>query len=202
MRSEQHWIARGAAGRRALLGAALALGPAVARAQETIGRILVPDSRRVIVDGREIPCAIGAAGARVEKREGDKASPAGIFPLREVFYRPDRVPEVRTALPCRAMRPDDGWCDEPSHPLYNRLVTLPFAASHEEMWRDDHLYDLVVVIGYNDAPPVPGRGSAIFLHVAAPDLSPTLGCVSIALPELLALVARCGPDTTIELAPG
>ena len=201
MTSEQHRGARAVTGRRALLGAALALGPTAARAQGTIGRILVPDARRLVVDGRDIPCAIGAAGARVEKREGDKASPAGIFRLREVFYRPDRVPAVRTALPCRAMRREDGWCDEPSHPLYNRPVTLPFAASHEEMWRDDHLYDLVVVIGYNDAPPVPGLGSAIFLHVAAPDFGPTLGCVSIALPELLELVARCGPGTTIEIAP-
>lgn len=188
-------------GRRALLGGAIATTPAAAQAQQTIGRILVPDSRRLVVDGREIRCAIGASGARAEKREGDKASPAGTFPLREVFYRPDRVPAVRTALPCRAMRREDGWCDEPSHPLYNRPVTLPFEASHEEMWREDHLYDLVVVIGYNDAPPVPGRGSAIFLHVADPDYGPTLGCVSIALPALLELVARCGPGTTIAIAP-
>jgi L,D-peptidoglycan transpeptidase YkuD (ErfK/YbiS/YcfS/YnhG family) len=188
-------------GRRALLGAAVTVASRAAKAETTIGRILVPDSRRLVVDGREIRCAIGATGARVEKREGDKASPAGIFPLREVLYRPDRVSTVRTALPCRAMRPEDGWCDEPSHPLYNRPVTLPFAASHEEMWRDDHLYDLVVIIGYNDAPPVPGRGSAIFLHVADPDYGPTLGCVSIALPALLEVVARCGSGTTIEIAP-
>lgn len=193
--------ARLRAGRRALLGAAAALAPGIARADGTIGRILVPDSQRLLVDGREIRCAIGATGARLEKREGDKASPAGIFPLREVLYRPDRVSAVRTALPCRAMKPEDGWCDGASHPLYNRPVTLPFEASHEEMWRDDHLYDLVVVIGYNDAPPVPGRGSAIFLHVADPDYGPTLGCVSIALPALLEVVARCGPGTSIEIAP-
>jgi len=186
--------------RRPLLAGALGLWPVLSRAAAPIERIAVPDPRRLIVDGTAIPCAIGAAGARAEKREGDKATPAGTFALREVLYRPDRVAPVQTALPCRALRPEDGWCDEPTHPAYNTPVTLPFAASHEELWREDHLYDVIAVIGYNDRPPVPGHGSAIFLHVAAPDYGPTLGCVSIALPALLEVLARCTPATVIEIA--
>lgn len=194
-----------ASGRRPLLrsacGLALAAAARPALSGPRLERILVPDRGRLLAGDLGLRCAIGAAGARVEKREGDKASPAGVFPLREVFYRPDRVPPVQTALPCRALRPGDGWCDDPGKPEYNRPVTLPFAGSHEELWREDGLYDVIAVIGYNDAPPVPGLGSAIFLHVAAPDWGPTLGCVAVELPALIELLGRCGPGTTIEIAP-
>src|SRR5581483_10707105 len=99
---------------------------------------------------------------------GDGASPAGTFPLLQCFYRPDRLAAPETALPVRALRPQDGWVDNPADRQYNRLVTLPYPAHHEEMWRADGLYDLIVVIGYNTDPPVADLGSAIFLHVAAP----------------------------------
>src|SRR3546814_5636749 len=92
--------------------------------------------------------------------------------------------------------------DLPADPLhYNRLVRLPFAASHERMWRDDGLYDLVVEIGYNDMPPVPGLGSAIFLHLARPDWGPTDGCVALARDDLLAVLAASGPERAIDIAP-
>ncbi|MFX6266199.1 hypothetical protein ABTF63_19150, partial [Acinetobacter baumannii] len=84
----------------------------------------------------------------------------------------------------------DGWCDDPAHGDYNRKVRLPFSASHEQLWRDDDLYDLVVVIGYNDQPVQQGAGSAIFLHVADPNFKPTEGCVAIELPSLLSVVER------------
>ncbi|WP_338661834.1 L,D-transpeptidase family protein [Pararoseomonas sp. SCSIO 73927] len=175
--------------------------PFLARAAAGLERLVVPDRGQLVAGDLALRCAIGAAGARAEKREGDKASPAGVFPLREVLYRPDRVAPVQTALPCRALRPSDGWCDDAGRPEYNRPVTLPFDGSHEELWREDGLYDVIAVIGYNDSPPVPGLGSAIFLHVAAPDWGPTLGCVSIERPALVDLLARCGPGTTIEIAP-
>lgn len=161
--------------------------------------------RIVVADGRltcgelGARCALGRGGVRRDKLEGDGATPAGIFPLRALLFRPDRLPGVDTALPVRAIAPDDGWCDDPAHPRYNRPVKLPFAASHEVLWRDDHLYDVIVVIGHNDAPPVPGHGSAVFLHVASDDFSPTAGCVALALADLLLVVRRCGPDTAIDI---
>ena len=104
-------------------------------------------------------------------------------------------------MPSRAIGPADGWCDDPACPDYNRLVALPHPGSHERLWRDDRLYDLVVVVGYNDAPAVPGRGSAIFLHVAAPDFAPTEGCVAIAADALIDIVARCDTATTLRVIP-
>lgn len=151
-------------------------------------------------EGRSYACSLGRAGVRQDKREGDGATPAGSFPLREVLYRPDRLPTPpATGLPLRALAPEDGWCDEPADPSYNRPVRLPYPASHERMWRDDDLYDLVVVVGYNDQPVVPGRGSAIFLHLARPGYAPTAGCVGLARADLLELLAGLGPGARVVI---
>ena len=141
----------------------------------------------------EARCALGRNGVSAEKREGDGATPAGVLPLRYVFYRPDREAQPATRMAVRVISPGDGWCDDPARPEYNRLVRRPFPGRHETLWRADGLYDLAVVLGWNDAPPVPGRGSAIFLHVAGADYAPTEGCVALARRDLLRLLADCGP---------
>ncbi|WP_428978579.1 L,D-transpeptidase family protein [Chenggangzhangella methanolivorans] len=114
------------------------------------------------------PCALGPAGTVTTKREGDGGTPRGRLALRRLFRRADRGPRPPSGLDTRTIRTTDGWCDAPGHRRYNRLITLPFSASHETLWRDDGLYDLVVELGWNDRPATPGRGSAIFLHAAAP----------------------------------
>ena len=151
--------------------------------------------------GGETRAACGHGGVRTDKREGDGASPAGTFPLLHAYYRPDRLAPPTTELPLRALRPSDGWVDDPADPQYNRLVSLPHPASHEAMWRDDGLYDLVVLIGHNTDPPLPGRGSAIFLHVARPDFAPTEGCIAIARDVLADLLTLLGPGSTITIRP-
>jgi L,D-peptidoglycan transpeptidase YkuD (ErfK/YbiS/YcfS/YnhG family) len=150
---------------------------------------------------REVRCALGWGGVvdAASKREGDGATPLGIWPVRRLLYRPDRGGRPSTALPSRAIGPDDGWCDAPADPAYNRPVVLPYPASCERMWRDDPLYDLVCILAHNDDPPMPGLGSAIFLHVAKPDYAPTEGCVALARPDLEAVLAMAGPGAAIEV---
>jgi L,D-peptidoglycan transpeptidase YkuD (ErfK/YbiS/YcfS/YnhG family) len=140
-------------------------------------------------------CALGRSGRRADKREGDGATPVGRFALREAFYRPDRLVRPRTRLPLRSLRPVDGWCDDPDDRNYNRRVRHPYPASAERLWRTDHLYDLVVVMGHNDRPRVRGRGSAVFIHVAGPGLAPTAGCIALRRADLLRLLARMSRDT-------
>jgi len=147
--------------------------------------------------GRRFRASIGRSGATHEKREGDGASPIGIWPMRRLFFRPDRV-TPKTVLPLREIRPEDGWCDDPARPEYNRLVRLPFAGSHETMWMDSGLYDLVVELGYNDDPPIAGKGSAIFLHVIRPDHGATAGCLALARDDLLQVLAEIGPAAAVE----
>lgn len=149
--------------------------------------------RRLIAGTRTFRCALGPAGIVAEKREGDGATPAGRFPLRRVLYRADRMAAPETGLPVSALRPEDSWCDAPDDPNYNRPVTLPYPASHERLWRDDAVYDIIVILGHNDDPPVPGRGSAIFLHVARPGYTDTEGCVALTLEDLKTVLAGCGP---------
>lgn len=144
-------------------------------------------------------CAIGRGGIRREKNEGDGGTPVGTFPLRRVFYRPDRVAKPQTRLPVQAMQPDDGWVEVPNDPMYNRLVKLPYPAAHETMWRDDHLYDVVVEIGYNDDPVVPGKGSAIFMHLVRDDYAPSAGCVTVRFDDMRKVLALCGPETKITI---
>lgn len=144
--------------------------------------------------------AIGPGGIAVKGGEGDGITPIGAWPVREIFYRADRVAKPDARLPLRAIAPDDGWCDAPGDPNYNRLVKLPYPASAETMWRDDHLYDLVAVLGFNDDPVLPGKGSAIFLHLAKPDYANTHGCVALAYDDAAAALEQLRPGDRVVIA--
>ncbi|PZQ14119.1 MAG: hypothetical protein DI565_11790 [Ancylobacter novellus] len=181
--------------------------PTLKRLRKRFARLVVrprTDDRskgRLTAGGTIFPCALGPAGVVSTKREGDGGTPRGTLPMRRLHRRADRGPRPPTGLGVRITKPTDGWCDAPGHARYNRLVSLPFSASHEALWRDDGLYDLVVELGWNDAPPRPGRGSAIFLHAARPGFAPTAGCVALAAPVLRRLLGRIGASTTLVVAP-
>jgi L,D-peptidoglycan transpeptidase YkuD (ErfK/YbiS/YcfS/YnhG family) len=150
--------------------------------------VVHPDGRLVLRNSA-YRATLGRTGVTSHKREGDGATPAGLLPLRRVLYRLDRVAAPNCAVPIEPIAANDGWCDDPLHRDYNSLVRLPHEASCEELWRQDGLYDVVGVLGWNDAPVERGRGSAIFLHVASPDYAPTEGCVALGLPDLLRVLA-------------
>jgi L,D-peptidoglycan transpeptidase YkuD (ErfK/YbiS/YcfS/YnhG family) len=140
--------------------------------------------------GRLYPCTIGRGGVRVAKREGDGATPAGAHRLVGLLYRPDRLP--RAALPEWALpiRRGDLWCDDPDHEDYNLMVSAPHPARHERLWRADPMYDLILVTGWNWPHAVPGRGSAIFVHVWRAPGHPTAGCVALSRESLLRVLPR------------
>ena len=153
-------------------------------------------------DGRStFGCVLGRGGviAAAEKREGDGASPLGVWTMRRVFYRPDRGPRPETQLPIVPLKSSDGWCDAADHPPYNRPVTLPFPASREKLWRADAAYDLIVELGYNDDPVIPGSGSAIFLHLMHADSRPTAGCVALNRADMLAVLKVAMPGSSVEI---
>jgi L,D-peptidoglycan transpeptidase YkuD (ErfK/YbiS/YcfS/YnhG family) len=162
-------------------------------------RAHAPGARRGILTfptGRA-PCALGQTGIRAVKREGDGATPAGCLPFRRVHYRADRVDLPRLNLPARPIGPEDGWCDDPASPFYNRPVRLPAQVRHERMQRDDHLYDVVVELGYNDDPPLIGQGSAVFLHLAREGLLPTEGCVAVPRAVMMRLLPTIRPGDAL-----
>ncbi|MCG2841488.1 L,D-transpeptidase family protein [Sandaracinobacter sp. RS1-74] len=164
--------------------------------------IRVDSTRRELwFEGRGIPCAIGKSGAVPEaaKREGDGASPLGRYALLGALLRPDRVRAPAMDLPWRSMRPWDGWCDAPADPLYNRPVAHPWRSSAERLWRDDHVYDVIVVLNHNSAPVVPGAGSAIFWHLTSPDRSPTEGCIAIDAARMLEMLPKLKAGMPFEI---
>jgi len=152
-------------------------------------RAVVHPHGRLILGGFTARAALGRGGVRADKQEGDGATPVGVLPLRRVLYRADRQPPPACAVALEPIAPDDGWCDDPDDSRYNCPVRLPYSARCEELWRADSLYDVVGVLGWNDAPVVRRRGSAIFLHVARADYAPTEGCIALALPDLLRVLA-------------
>jgi L,D-peptidoglycan transpeptidase YkuD (ErfK/YbiS/YcfS/YnhG family) len=134
--------------------------------------------------------AIGRGGVREDKHEGDGATPPGLLPLRKLLYRPDRGAAPICAVPVEPIAPQDGWCDDPTHTAYNQRVRLPIDATAEALWRDDAVYDIIGILGWNDAPVRSGRGSAIFLHLARADFAPTDGCIALAPDDLRRVLAN------------
>jgi L,D-peptidoglycan transpeptidase YkuD (ErfK/YbiS/YcfS/YnhG family) len=143
--------------------------------------------------------ALGRSGIQANKREGDGATPRGRFRLVRLWWRADRLPHPRTRLPTRRIEMNDAWCEDPSDRRYNRAVKLSQASSADRLWRDDHLYDLVVELDHNTRPRAKNRGSAVFIHVARSGFAPTAGCVALKAEDLTRLLARLGRDAKIEI---
>jgi L,D-peptidoglycan transpeptidase YkuD (ErfK/YbiS/YcfS/YnhG family) len=148
-------------------------------------QVLVHPDGRLVMRGLVFRAALGRAGVRRDKQEGDRATPAGALPLRRVLYRADRVKVPDSVVPVEPIAPTDGWCDDVNQADYNCMIRLPHDGRYEELWRQDGIYDVIAVLGWNDAPVQRGRGSAIFLHVAQSDYAPTEGCIAVSLGDLL-----------------
>lgn len=162
-------------------------------------------SRGILKFGTKIfPCALGKKGISTIKEEGDNKSPVGQFSLRSIYYRYDKLEKpIYSKVPLMALLKEDGWCDDPNDDAYNKSVMLPYHASAESLWREDDLYDILVVLGYNDDPVEKGKGSAIFMHVAH-DLEDdqylgTEGCVSLKKTDLLELLPSLTPETSLKI---
>jgi L,D-peptidoglycan transpeptidase YkuD (ErfK/YbiS/YcfS/YnhG family) len=142
---------------------------------------------------------LGRCGIRANKREGDGATPRGRFRLRRLWCRADRSPRAPTLLPVARIDGAVAWCEDTGDRRYNRPFRRSANEPGDRLWRDDHLYDWVIEIDHNTRPRVAGRGSAVFLHVARPDRSPTAGCVAFAAGALRRLLAQLGPKTRIVI---
>lgn len=153
------------------------------------------------LDSWQFPCALGRNGLTSLKIEGDGATPIGRWPIRQAYYRPDRIQRPVTELRLQPIRQTDGWCDAPHDSNYNRPISHPYHASAEHLWRDDHLYDLIVVVGYNDVQRSRHRGSAIFVHVAAPGFAPTEGCIALRRGDLIRLIGVMTPGQHLHIGP-
>lgn len=148
---------------------------------------------------RILPCALGRSGLGIKRREGDGITPIGTFGLLETRIRADRFAAANVQLPASAIAPGDGWCDAAGERDYNRPVQLPYSKSHECLWRDDHLYDCLIVMDFNILRHMRVGGSAIFFHLAHDDYRATEGCVAISRPHMQWLLPQIGPQTVMQI---
>ena len=156
--------------------------------------------RLLSYDGISFFCIFGRDGVTENKIEGDWKTPTGTFPIRKIYYRNDRIEKLETKIESTPISQDDIWCDDSQTPEYNTITKLPFSGSHENLWRDDELYDMVIVIGYNDKPAIPNKGSAIFIHLIKENMQYTKGCIAIKKEDMLSLIKKITPETKIEIS--
>lgn len=143
-------------------------------------------------------CKVAYNGIGHKEKEGDGIIPIGQFPIRQAFYRKDRLKDIKSnGLPIEAIAPDYGWCDDVAHDWYNRHIRLPFDGACDMLWQEDGRYDLALVVGFNDAPVVAGKGSALFIHVDEDQADIRQGGIALALPDLLDVLAQCEEHTEI-----
>jgi L,D-peptidoglycan transpeptidase YkuD (ErfK/YbiS/YcfS/YnhG family) len=164
-------------------------------------RAAAGDPRRgwLMAAGQPVPVALGRGGIIANKREGDGGTPKGTFRPRQLWWRADRHRRPDTFLPCRAIRPEDAWCEDPHSRHYNQPLRLDTDHGGDRLTRDDHLYDFIVEIDHNTSPRIAGLGSAVFLHLARENFGPTAGCVSMTKSAMLRLLRRLGPQTRIVI---
>ena len=145
----------------------------------------------------KIKCSIGKRGITVKKIEGDNKTPAGRFKFKSIFYRKDRVPKIKTILQKIVIRKNMGWCDDVNSNFYNKLIKFPFSKSAEKFWIKDNIYDVIIILNYNMNPILKNKGSAIFLHVAKKNYTPTKGCIAISKKDMYFLISKINTKTKL-----
>lgn len=145
-------------------------------------------------------CAIGQRGINIKKEEGDLITPKGIFKIKDIFYRKDKLTSLKTKFKKKIIKKNMGWCDDPKSKKYNQLIRYPFKYSSEKLYRSDNMYDIIVVLNFNMDPIRKNRGSAIFLHVAKNNFSKTKGCIALKKIDLKKLVAKINKKTVIRIS--
>ena len=160
---------------------------------------LLVKNNQLFVKGEQLQCALGLNGLTSNKREGDLSTPIGTFHFDKIYYRGDRLGNMKFIIDSSIINKNDGWCDDQKSDLYNQYIQFPFKESAEHLYRDDHIYDIICVLNYNTSPVIPGRGSAIFLHVAKPDFLGTKGCIAIEKEALIEIATNLTADSTIVI---
>ncbi len=144
-------------------------------------------------------CAIGKRGIAYKKKEGDLITPKGIFKIRYILYRKDRVKKIQTKIKKIAIKKDMGWCDDPRSKDYNKLIKLPYAYNFEKLFRKENNYDIILILNYNMSPVIKNKGSAIFIHVAKKNYKKTEGCIALKKIHLLKILKKINKNTKVKI---
>jgi len=144
-------------------------------------------------------CSLGKNGIKKKIKEGDNITPRGIFRVKKLYYRADRIKKIITSVKKIKIKKNVGWCDDFKSANYNKEIKLPSRFSHEKLYRKDYLYDLVVVINYNMNPIIKKKGSAIFIHIEKNNYKPTQGCIGLKQKHLLTILKNIKKNEKIKI---
>ena len=161
--------------------------------------IIIKKSGYIQYKNLKFRCALGKAGIKKKEKEGDNVTPKGIFKITSMYYRPDRIKNIITAIKKIKIKKNMGWCDDPDSHFYNQQISLPNKFGHEKLYRNDSLYDLILVLNYNVNPIIKNKGSAIFIHVAKKNYKKTKGCVALKKKHLIELISKIKKNTKIKI---
>ena len=161
--------------------------------------IIVKKSGYLKYKNLKFRCALGKGGVKKKTMEGDNITPKGIFKIIKIYYRPDKIKKIKTLIKKIKIKKNMGWCDDPNSRFYNKLINLPTKYSHEKLYRNDRLYDLIVVLSYNTNPIIKNRGSAIFMHIANNSYKKTKGCITLKKEHLIKIISKIKKNTKIKI---
>ena len=154
----------------------------------------------LLYKGYKLKCSIGKSGIILFKKEGDLATPKGIFKLGLLYYRKDRIKSLVSRIKKRVIKKNMGWCNDSRSKKYNQQIYFPFKYGAEKLYRKDKTYDIFINIKYNHSPIIKGRGSAIFLHTTNKKYKPTKGCVAIQKKDFLKIMPLISRNTKISIS--
>jgi L,D-peptidoglycan transpeptidase YkuD (ErfK/YbiS/YcfS/YnhG family) len=161
--------------------------------------IIVKKSGYLKYKNLKFRCALGKGGVKKKTMEGDNITPKGIFKIIKIYYRPDKIKKIKTAIKKSKIKKNMGWCDDPKSRFYNKLINLPTKYSHEKLYRNDNLYDLIIVLSYNTSPIIKNKGSAIFMHIANNSYKKTKGCIALKKEHLIKIISKIKKNTKIKI---
>jgi len=161
--------------------------------------IIVKKSGYLKYKNLKFRCALGKGGVKKKIIEGDNITPKGIFKIIKIYYRPDKIKKIKTLIKKIKIKKNMGWCDDPNSDFYNKQIKLPTKLSHEKLYRNDNLYDLIAVLNYNTNPIIKNKGSAIFMHIGKDSYKKTKGCIALKREHLITIISKIKKNTKIKI---
>ena len=159
--------------------------------------IHVPNKNTLIIDDFKFRCSVGKKGIKSNKKEGDYSTPKGLFTLRKLYFRKDRIDIPNCKISKKIIKKGMAWCDDPEHKKYNEEIKTHNRKLKENLYRKDYKYDYVISISHNERK-IPGKGSAIFIHLTN-NYTPTAGCIALKKKDFEILLKLIDKKTKIKI---
>jgi len=156
-------------------------------------------NKNLFINNYKVKCAIGKRGIGYKKEEGDLITPRGVFKIKYIFYRKDRIPDFKSNIQKCAIKKNFGWCDDSKSNKYNKLIKFPFPYGAEKLYRTNNIYDIILILNYNTNPVRKNKGSAIFIHIAKKKYNKTQGCIAVSKIDLKKIIKIINKKTTVSI---